>query len=87
MRTPSARNDERSHDRDENCHHDKGERERNRRLGDHTDFMTTINKGKLIRVQRVVDELETDEAENSGEAIVEEDDTIQQAVDEEVELT
>ena len=49
--------------------------------------MTAVNEGQLVRVQRVVDELETDEAENSGEAIVEEDDTIQQAVDEEVELT
>ena len=38
-------------------------------------------------MQRVVDELETNEAKNHREAVMQEHNTIQQAVDKEIELT
>ena len=45
-----------------------------------------VDEGHLIGVQGVVDEFESDEAEDRGQAVVQVDEAVQQAVDEEVEL-
>ena len=49
--------------------------------------MSAIDEGHFVRVQRVIDEFEANEAEDRGEPVVEEDEAVKEAVDEEVELS
>ncbi len=74
-------------DRDEKDREDEGEGNSDGGLGDQLNGVSAIDDGHFVRVQRVIDEFEANEAEDRGEPVVQEDEAVEEAVDEEVELS
>ena len=83
---PSLRGQQGGEDRDREDADDHAEREGGGDLRDRVHGLAAVDEAQLVLVQRVHDELHADEGEDDRQAVGEVDQSVEQPVDEEVQL-